>query len=394
MTEMTDMKTNTATEGTPMTMLSFPEAEFEQRLQRIQAELVELGLDAVVLTRPENIYYACGYRAAHVAQRTAALHALTIPAAGEPRLIARSLEAATVLTQWSRDPRLFNDDEDPFLLIETILRESGVIAGAIGIEERFFTVRQARRLSEIAPRAKLTDVTGLIEKLTAKPSPAELDRIRASARITEAGFTTGLQAMVEGVYPYEVIGQVHDAMYAAGQPDFDLSGVYLWSGPGGGRMHDTTTTEIFKPNDLATLEIFGVDSHYKSCSQGTVHIGDALPHTDVSAAQALVMQMHDEALARVVAGATAGDVFEAANSVYRSAKGRDYYRRVGGSVGLTLFALDLVKGSDAILTPGVPLLIQTLVDDPALVTCSSTVIVTESGAEQLTSPIRSLTPQW
>ena len=38
----------------------------------------------------------------------------------------------------------------------------------------------------------------------------------------------------------------------------------------------------------------------------------------------------------VRAGATAGDVFDAANAVYRPARGADYYRRCGGSMGLTL----------------------------------------------------------
>jgi hypothetical protein len=43
-----------------------------------------------------------------------------------------------------------------------------------------------------------------------------------------------------------------------------------------------------------------------------------------------------------------------------------------------------------VLQPGMALLVQTLVDDPVLLTCASTVIVTESGCEALTVPNRSL----
>jgi hypothetical protein len=56
-------------------------------------------------------------------------------------------------------------------------------------------------------------------------------------------------------------------------------------------------------------------------------------------------------------------------------------------MGLTQFTLDLVKERSDILTPGVSLLIQTLVDDPALLTCASTVLVAEGGYEEVTTPL-------
>jgi Xaa-Pro aminopeptidase len=60
---------------------------------------------------------------------------------------------------------------------------------------------------------------------------------------------------------------------------------------------------------------------------------------------------------------------------------------VGGTMGLTVFNIALTKGSKDILEPGMCLLVQTLVDDPALITCSSTVLVTDNGYETLTAPI-------
>ena len=56
-------------------------------------------------------------------------------------------------------------------------------------------------------------------------------------------------------------------------------------------------------------------------------------------------------------------------------------------MGLTQFTFDLVKGNQAVLTPGLSLLVQTLVDEPVLLTCASTVTVTESGYEELTTPL-------
>jgi Xaa-Pro aminopeptidase len=178
-------------------------------------------------------------------------------------------------------------------------------------------------------------------------------------------------------------------MYQAGQRDFDMSLVCVWSGPQGGRMHDTMTTEKIKDGDIVTVEVWGVDNHYKAGAQASIYVGSN-PPANIAAAYDLNAKMHAAAQKAVKAAATAGDVFNGANSVYRPARGADYYRRCGGSMGLTVFTIDLVNGRKDVLQPGVALLVQTLVDDPVLLTCASTVMVTETGCEELTSPLHSL----
>jgi Xaa-Pro aminopeptidase len=43
------------------------------------------GLDALILTRGENIFYGSGFRASHFASWLSELHALIVPAQGAPR---------------------------------------------------------------------------------------------------------------------------------------------------------------------------------------------------------------------------------------------------------------------------------------------------------------------
>jgi Xaa-Pro aminopeptidase len=40
--------------------LSFPADEFERRLAGIRARMKAAGLDTLILTRGENIFYGCG----------------------------------------------------------------------------------------------------------------------------------------------------------------------------------------------------------------------------------------------------------------------------------------------------------------------------------------------
>ena len=372
-----------------MSRLVFSNQELEDRLNRIREQMVNKGLEVLLLTRPQNIYYASGFKASHFASQFSELHAMVIPREGEPRIMTRALEKEMARMQWTKDPKLYMDHEDPYQLLVRILQESGNLATRIGIEERFLTVRQFTRIRQSLPHAQFLDATGLVESVAANPSKAESECLRSAARITHIGFQKGIEEVREGIYPFEVIGEIHHAMYQEGQSDFDLSLVCVWSGQKGGRMHDTSTTEKIKKGDIVTIEIWGVHHQYKVGAQGSIYVGDHPPR-NVIETYTMVADMFVKAREAIRPGAMAGEIYDAANTVYRAARGVDYYRRVGGSMGLTVFTIDLVKGRQDILKLGVSLLIQTLVDDPVLITCASTVMVTENGMEELTHPLLQL----
>ena len=376
-------------ESASMAGFAFPKAEFQRRLVKIRERMKAAGLDALVVTRGENIFYGSGFRASHFASWLSELHALVVPETGVPRLMTRSLEREIAKMQWTPSPQLYMDHENPYEVLRKILAETGKTDKKIGIEERFLKVSQLKKIQAILPGATFADASGLIENVAATPSRAESECLRRAANITNIGFRTGIEAIGEGVYPYEVIGKMHAAMYQAGQRDFDMSLVCVWSGPQGGRMHDTATTEKIKSGDLVTVEVWGVDNHYKAGAQASVYVGQK-PPTEIVKAYDLNSTMHARGVSAVRAGKTAGEIFDAVNSVYRPARGADYYRRCGGSMGLTVFTIDLVNGKKDVLQPGTALLVQTLLDDPVLLTCASTVMVTENGCEELTSPLSTL----
>ena len=369
-----------------MNGLSFPADEFEQRLAKIRSKMAAAGLNALLATRGENIFYGSGFRASHFSSWLSELHALIIPESGHPRLMTRALEREIARLQWTDSPSLYMDHENPYEVLRHILGETGNSDKTLGIEERFLKVSQLKKIQSHLPSATLVDASGLIESVAASPSPAESNCLRNAARITNIGLRAGIEALGDGVYPYEVIGKIHAAMYQAGQRDFDMSLVCVWSGPNGGRMHDTATTERIKTGDIVTVEVWGVDNHYKTGAQASIFVGES-PPAEIARAYDLNAAMHANAVKAIKSGKTAGDIFDAVNRVYRPARGADYYRRCGGSMGLTIFTIDLVNGRTDILEPGMALLVQTLLDDPVLLTCASTVMVTEEGCEELTSPI-------
>lgn len=354
------------------------EDDIRDRWARVRRQLRGLAADAMLVTRPENIYWLSGYGAAGIAAKTSLFHCLVITA-DRVHLIARSLESRAAGAQYAA-PVLYDDHEDPFLLAGDLLREvaSGEASPRVAFEQRYLSVDQHRRLADVLPEAEFVGTTALLEPEAGRLSEYEMSAMRAAARITDIGLEAGLNAVGEGIAPHTIIGQIHEAMYSAGQSDFERSFVAVWGGPDGGRMHDTLAVDPLVAGDCVTVEVMGTHRHYLACGQATLYVGNEPPPAFQSAHE-LVARMQTAALGAVRAGVTAGSVFDAANKVYREATGSDYFRRVGGSLGLTFFATDLVKGSDQVLLPGMPLLIQTLVTQPVMVARGTTVLVREDG---------------
>jgi Xaa-Pro dipeptidase len=372
-----------------MNALPFSLKEFENRLANIKQQMLVRGLDALILTRPQNIYYVSGYRAALIASWTSQIHPLVVPAKGEPRIMTRALERETVKTQWTKDPWLYMDHDDPFKVLHDIIQENRATAGKIGVEEGFMTVRQLKKIMQYCSEADFVDATGLVESVRTSPSRAESECVRKAAKIADVGFQTAIEHCREGAHPYEIVAEIHNAMYKAGQTDFEASFVAVWSGPRGGMMHDTTTTGKISKGDMVTIEIHGNWNLYKAGAQGSIYVGDNPPASIVDTYE-MISGMCREARDAIKPDVRAGDIFDAANRIYKSTRGADYYRRVGGSIGLTLFDVDLGKEKQDQLKPGLSLLVQPLVDDPALITCACTVMVTEKGWEELTKPLLQL----
>ena len=382
-----------------MLRMPFSIEEYKERLEKTRQKMTSLGLDALILTKPDNIFYVSGYGASTISTSIGPLHALVVPAKGEPRLITRLVEEATVAeTQWTKEPRLHRDDEDPFNLLVGILQESGNTSGMIGIEKNFVTVRQMERMRQVLPSSEFNDATGLVESVSARPSKTESDYARKAAEVTNIGFRRGIEVVREGVYIYEVVGEIDSAMFKAGQGDLIAGSqigrrtprTLLWAGPRGGCVHETTTSKRLEREDLVTTEIWGSHNHYVAAAQGTIYIGDS-PSTDIVSTYKLLSDMYLAARDTIRAGIRSGEPYDAANRIYRASQGVDYYRAIGWSVGLGMGATRLFKGGEDVITVGLPLFIQAGIFAPLCVICAGTVIVTETGSEEVVTPLLELT---
>jgi len=368
--------------------LPFSADEYRERLEKVIRRMSEAGLDALILTRAQNIYWVAGYRAA-VMNWTLPILALVISRKGDMRFMTRVIESATAETQLAPRPRTYKDHEKPYDMLAELVRECGGETGAVGVEEAFMTVLQLKLMKEALPGVTFKDASWLVENIRITLSEQEVAYFRKAAEITNIGFSRGLDLIRAGVYPYEIIGEMQNAMYQAGQSDVEVPKMWIWSGPEGGLMHDTAVDRRINRGDIATIEVWGTDCQYLVGSQGTVYMGDH-PDSRIRDTHKLVRDMYLAAKEALKPGALSGDTYRAANKVYRSVKGEDYWRRVGANMGLTFGPVDMGMTGTQTIEPWTPFILQIVEVRPALVTCCSTLLVTDSGNEELTPPLLDL----
>jgi Xaa-Pro dipeptidase len=130
--------TSRIAEATPITL-----AEREQRLDRARTLLHENHVDALVITTGTSLSYFTGLRWG----QSERLFAWVLPAVGAPFIVCPVFEEGRVRERMEAKPATlpsasttrvytWNEDEDPYKLLAKALKDAGITAGKIGVEER------------------------------------------------------------------------------------------------------------------------------------------------------------------------------------------------------------------------------------------------------------------
>jgi Xaa-Pro dipeptidase len=139
--------------------LPFDASEYEARQATLRARMDERGLDAVLLSGPENQYYVTGYE-------TTGFHSfpqtLIVPRTGRALLVTRRIEEGNAAVAYALESRGYRDDEDPARVLALTLRDLGLAERMLGVEKAvpWLTVRLFEGLQQAVPRARFVDVSG------------------------------------------------------------------------------------------------------------------------------------------------------------------------------------------------------------------------------------------
>ena len=251
---------------------AFPKAEYEARQAGARARLAAAGLDAMVITGPENIYYLTG-------QQTPGYYtfqALILPAEGDPVFVIRQLEYYNFIANtFISDATVFQDAEDPIDVLMRVLDRMKLKGRRVAIDKKgwFLPIAVYERMQEAL--GALEDCAGIVEVGRAVKSPLEVEKLRKAASYVDAGMTAGLAAVKAGATDNDLVAAMLQASISAGSEYMGMEPL-VSTASRTGVPHGTWRRTALSDNDPAFLEMACVHDRYHAALMRSAWVGPGL----------------------------------------------------------------------------------------------------------------------
>ena len=365
---------------------SFPDGEFLQRRERVAGAMDEAGLDALLITNPAEINYLTGYRTFEVS-----VHAALVFQPGFCFLQVPSIETGPATATALADAISGYRWEAIHTVVEPLC-EALQGCRAIGISPwgNGFRPGLLRELEQRLGTAHFIDSAGLLDTIRLVKTEAELERLKESARMTEAGLTAAVEAIRPGVDENAIAAEGARAMLAAGSEFMSLQPIVV-SGPRSSVIHLNHQQRTIEQGDPVFLEFGAVRHRYTAPMMRTAVAGQPTP--EMQHVNDTCHRLHDALTSTMVPGQRFDDAAAAADQVLAPVADRAFFSGVYGySVGAqfppswvegTGF---IARGEERVFRPGMVFHLPLCLRIPGQwgIGMSNTVVVGENGAAPIT----------
>jgi Xaa-Pro dipeptidase len=373
---------------------AFPKAEYDERIASARALLAKAGIDVMVVTGPENIFYLTG-------QQTPGYYtfqALVLPVDGDLFFVIRQLEYYNFIANtFIPDAEVYQDGDEPVNFLVQAISKRGLAGRRVAIDKRGWFLPIAVYEALQSKLGTMQDGARLIEELRAVKSPAEVEKIAKAATYVDAGLRAGLAAVKVGASENDIVAAIMQAAIAAGSEYMGMEPL-VSVGPRTGVPHGTWRRRRIETNEPAFLEMAACHDRYHAALMRSAWIG-AMP-AEAADMEKICQEALVAALDTIRPGAPCEAPHLACQRVIDKAGYTDNFRkRTGYSIGIS-FAPDWGEGSVLSLYTGVTTELRpgmTFHIPPALriygqftVGVSETVVVAETGCRPLGSVARPL----
>ena len=371
----------------------FSQDEFDGRLQKVRQRMAEQGLQAALISAPENIFYLTGLD--HLGYF--AYHILILPRDGENILIARAMEHVTVET-FVKNARFegYADGADQVKYTCDVLQAAGLGSGNLGVEKNtlFLPPLITEGMAERLPDVNLVDISGLVDGFRRTKSPTELEYTHRAARVADAMMRAAIETAKTGVNEKEVAAEAYHAMVMAGG-EYPGFGPFIRSTPRLGQEHRTWEDRVLERGDALFIELAGCIRRYHAAMGRLIFVEEAPPGTREM--EKLCIEAFENVVDTMRPGVAASEVYASWQAIVDRV-GLSHYRRhhCGYMIGIGMppswiggnMVVGLRHDSDMVLEPGMVFhLMSWLMDTgrPGNYFVSDTALVTENGCQVLTS---------
>jgi Xaa-Pro dipeptidase len=259
-------------------MNRIPVEEYRERTTKLQAAMVEHGLDAlwVYSWKRGPVRYLSGYHPNYIAN----VAVLVLPKDGSPALRIRfpfDLERARQ-ESWIEDiaasgnlTKLVTDSAE-------VLRQRGLASGRIGLVTGDATIEEMpynlyALMQHELPDAALVEAGDLLRKMRLRKSPAEFALLRDCARLTQTGTEAAQQVLKPGCTEYEVVAAAEGAMRRLGAESY----LVVISSKGVSELIGPPEAKVIEASDNVILEIAAQNLGYTTQVARVFYVGGPTP---------------------------------------------------------------------------------------------------------------------
>lgn len=371
--------------------LPFSLDEYRRRLDKVREGLEERGIDACLISIPENIYYLTGFTSTGYYM----YQTLILPAEGDPMFVTYLEEKINVIRRsWMERYMTYSVIEDPIEVTFRAVREMGLEDKVLAIEESgfFFPIRTYKKLVAQLPKARWVDGSGVVEQARLIKSDAEIAYIRQGAKAAMEGMKAAIAAIERGKTENDLAAEVYGATLRHGS-EYPGSPPYVVSGERSGLPHGTWEGRVLRDGDIIFLEHSGCIKRYSAAMMRTCFLGD--PPDVVKRTADIILEGIQKAIDTIRPGVTSGEVDAACRQTILGAGFNDYTHETGYSIGVAYppgwnesHIMNLHPGDETVLVPNMVFHLVPSLIIPEMnghVGFSDTVVVTETGREVLTN---------
>lgn len=363
------------------------------RIEKARKLMAEHELDALLLTGGTSLVYFSGIQWG-LSER---LFALVVPRAGEPFVVCPAFEEDRAREQFATSPftgtadvRTWEEHESPYARLAQGLKDRGVTAGRIGVEE---TVRHVfvDGLAKAAPAIALVSGTPVTAGCRGVKDAHELALMKLAAEVTLKAYEAAWRGLKEGMTQRDFGGLIAAAHQQLGFP----GGASVQTGEYSALPHGSITPQVIREGTIILIDGGCRVEGYESDISRTFVLGKATGK--MKNVCEIVFDAQTAALKAARPGVPCEAVDAAARKVIEDAgygPGYKYFtHRVGHGMGMDGHEWPyLVKGNTLPLAPG-----MTFSDEPGIyirgefgVRLEDDMYITETGAALMTPQSRSL----
>ena len=343
----------------------------QHRLERFDAKLAQSGLDALLVTGQNNIYYLTNFWGTNATVFITKNRRLFLTDSRYTLIAKQSVHGFDIIE--SKDPL-----KDIVKLVEADKLET------IGFDNQVsFAYYQG--LQAIFEGYTLSPQNNFMEELRMIKDDKELATIRKACSISDRAFTDVLDFIKPGQTTELQVANFLDFRmreYGASGTSFES---IIASGYRSAMPHGVASEKVIQSGETLTMDFGCYYKHYVSDMTRTIHIGDT---TDEECEiYDIVLRSNQALIDAAKAGMTRRDYDKVARDVIVEAGyGSHFTHGIGHGIGLDIHEIPYFGNSDETIEAG-----MVLTDEPGVyladkygVRIEDDIIITESGCELIT----------